>query len=421
MIRHIAAITLMLLTCLTTVAQTLSTEKSIEFRVGRYDIDPSYRTNSARISDIINFLNELKADTTTSILSVRFRGSTSPEGSYQLNRRLADRRLSALEGLVRSNITIPDSIITRDPDYLPWDDLRIWVENSETPYKDEVIDILNEEPTFVGYGTGLTVDSRLKKLKTLRGGRSWNYIYHNYFEEMRNAGTVFISTVKQQPAPLPEPEPIIIEVPEPIEEVCIDTIVAPVDTIVTPEPIEHKPWYIGIKTNMLYDAAAVPNLGIDIYLGKRWSIDGNWMYSWWKCDHRHRYWRTYGGDIAVRKWFGKKAAQKPLTGHHIGLYGQIVTYDFEWQGRGYLGDRWTYGGGLEYGYSAPIAKRLNIDFTLGLGYLRGQYKEYLPIDKCYVWQVTKMRNWFGPTKLEVSLVWLIGRGNVNKRNAKTSD
>jgi hypothetical protein len=98
-----------------------------------------------------------------------------------------------------------------------------------------------------------------------------------------------------------------------------------------------------------------------------------------------------------------------------------VTYDFEWQGRGYLGDRWTYGGGLEYGYSAPIAKRLNIDFTLGLGYLRGQYKEYLPIDKCYVWQVTKMRNWFGPTKLEVSLVWLIGRGNVNKRNAKTSD
>ena len=44
----------------------------------------------------------------------------------------------------------------------------------------------------------------------------------------------------------------------------------------------------------------------------------------------------------------------------------------------------------------------------------GEYKEYIPIDECYVWQVTKRRRWFGPTKLEVSLVWLLGRGNVNE-------
>jgi hypothetical protein len=37
----------------------------------------------------------------------------------------------------------------------------------------------------------------------------------------------------------------------------------------------------------------------------------------------------------------------------------------------------------------------------------------LPIDDCYVWQTTKNRRWFGPTKLEVTLVWLLGRGNYN--------
>ena len=91
-----------------------------------------------------------------------------------------------------------------------------------------------------------------------------------------------------------------------------------------------------------------------------------------------------------------------------------MTYDFETGGRGYLGDRWSYFGGVSIGYSMPIKRRLNIDFTLGVGYLGGEYKEYIPDAGCYVWQATKQRHWFGPTKLEVSLVWLIGHGNINK-------
>jgi hypothetical protein len=415
MIRHSVAILLMLLSCSSAFAQSLTTEKSIEFRVGQSDIDPSYRSNSARISEIISFFNNVKADTTVSILNVRFRGSASPEGSYQINRRLADQRRTAIEKLVRHNIELPESAITRDTGYIAWDDLRHWVDNSPTPYKDEVLQILDQEPEYVPYGISLSVDSRIKKLKELRGGQCWNFIYLNYFDEMRNAGTVFV-TLQQKPQP--QPEPAVIDFPEPTHEICQEPVIEdqPLDTIPEPEP--KRPWYLGVKTNLLYDIAAVPNLGIDIYLGKRWTIDANWMYAWWKCDHRNRYWRIYGGDVAIRKWFGSKAAQKPLTGHHLGIYGQMLTYDFEWGGRGYLGDRWTYGGGIEYGYSAPIAKRLNLDFTIGLGYLRGEYKEYIPIDTHYVWQVTKMRNWFGPTKLEVSLVWLIGRGNINKHKSK---
>jgi hypothetical protein len=417
MIKHLAIILFILFSCSTAIAQMISTEKIVEFRAGKYDIDPTYRSNSEHISDLLNFISSIKADSTIDIVSVLFKGSTSPDGSYEVNRSLADKRLNALEKLVRSNIQIPDSIITRDSDYLRWNDLRNWVANSETPYKDEVIDILNQEPKFVSYGKSSTIDSRLKELQTHRHGKCWNYIYHNYFAQMRNAGSVFISTIKQQPAPL-TPR---VEIEEPIEELCTDTIVTMADTIAATQPTEHKPWYIGIKTNLLYDLAATPNIGLDVYLGKQWSIDANWMYAWWKTDIHHRYWRVYGGDLAVRKWFGKKALQKPLTGHHIGVYGQILTYDFEWSGRGYLGDRWTYGGGLEYGYSAPIARRLNLDFTIGIGYLSGEYKEYLPIDNHYVWQVTKMRQWFGPTKLEVSLVWLIGKGNINKRSMKNTE
>ena len=189
-----------------------------------------------------------------------------------------------------------------------------------------------------------------------------------------------------------------------------------------------KPFYMGIKTNMLYDLGAIPNIGAEFYLGANFSIVGNWQYSWWKSDKKAWYWRTYGGDVALRYWMGKASRNKPLTGHHLGLYGQMITYDFEVGGRGYIADSgfgkdksedaslgWNWAAGLEYGYSLPIARRLNIDFTLGVGYHWGTFKEYLPIDGHYVWQATKRRKYIGPTKCEISLVWLIGCGNYNKK------
>lgn len=186
---------------------------------------------------------------------------------------------------------------------------------------------------------------------------------------------------------------------------------------------KRQPFYISLKTNTLYDILAIPNVGIEFYFGKNWSIAANWMYGWWDKKRQHRYWRVYGCDVAVRKWFGRMAKEKPLAGHHLGVYGQLFTYDFEFGGKGQMAgepggtlwDRMSYAAGVEYGYSLPVARRLNIDFTVGVGYWGGKYYEYTPIDGHYVWQATKNRQWFGPTKAEVSLVWLIGRDN---RHAK---
>ena len=190
-----------------------------------------------------------------------------------------------------------------------------------------------------------------------------------------------------------------------------------------PEEPEKQPFYWALKTNLLYDVALVPNMGAEFYVGKNWSVGANWMYAWWKNDHAGKYWRIYGGDIYARRWFGKKAEEKPLTGHHVGVYAQMLTYDFCLGNRGYMGgtpggnfwDKASWAAGIEYGYSHPISRRLNLDFTIGIGYLQGKYHEYIPEDDCYVWQTTKNRKWFGPTKAEVSLVWLLGQSNENEK------
>lgn len=211
--------------------------------------------------------------------------------------------------------------------------------------------------------------------------------------------------------PIPEP-------PVP-EEIVEDTVV--VEPIEPVAPVARRNFYMDIKTNMLYDAAAIPNLGIEFYLDKNWSVGANGMYAWWSKDSRHRYWRVYGGEVYARRWFGKAAEAKPLTGHHLGVYAGVLTFDFEWGGQGYMGgvprgnlfDRCFVNAGIEYGYSLPVARRLNIDFNIGVGYFGGKYIKYKPGEKGYVKENTRQLNFFGPTKAEISLVWLIGHGNCN--------
>lgn len=174
---------------------------------------------------------------------------------------------------------------------------------------------------------------------------------------------------------------------------------------------------MALKTNMLYDLAMTPNIGVEFHLGKGWAIGANWAYAWWKNDNKAFYWRVYGGELDVRKYFGKQSKERPLSGHHVGLYGQGLTYDFDLGKTGIL-SHLSYGVGAEYGYSLPVTKSLNIDFGVGLGYLGGEYKVYDPMDGCYVWKETRQRHWFGPTKAEISLVWLIGNKTIGKGGAK---
>lgn len=180
--------------------------------------------------------------------------------------------------------------------------------------------------------------------------------------------------------------------------------------------------HVALRTNVIYNALLVPNLGVDFCLGKGWTLGGSGMYAWWSNDARHRYRRVCGIEATVRKYFGTPRGGNVLTGHHLGIYGQLLTYDLEYGDKGYMGGRpggrpWedpSYGGGLEYGYSLPAGRRMNIDFSIGVGYLGGTYHVYRPIDGHYVWQETRMRHWFGPTRAELSLVWLLGGGSAAK-------
>lgn len=298
------------------------------------------------------------------------------------------------------------------------------------PWSNEAMRIMSETSLSDDDKDPRAEESRKNRLALLHEGRAWQYFDKHFFADMRHAevniacleempdGTHTTDTDNNtadaagnngtQPTPAQDTEGTdLVQTAktglEEKEDTCCGTHSA------------DRQFTLILKTNMLYDMAAVPNLGIEMPMGKHWSVGANWMYAWWTNDSRHRCWRIYGGDIEVRRWFVPQGKAEPLLcGHHIGMYGQMLTYDFEWGGKGSLGDKWTWGVGLSYGYSLKIARQLNIDFTLGVGYLQGKYMRYHAEDNCHVWDSTNIRKWFGPTKAEISLVWFMGGRNWRK-------
>ncbi|WP_417128990.1 DUF3575 domain-containing protein [Phocaeicola sp.] len=381
-------------------AQTMASHDSVRifFRQGIDTLDLKYRSNQQTLDLFARRLLELSARR-GQYHNVRILSSASPEGPSSLNETLARNRAEVLVEYIRHNALLKDVEFDVIPVELDWSLFRELVANSDLQEKEQVLYIITQEPQSV----------RKKLLKDLKGGNVWDRMLHTLYPDMRTC-VLYINYA----------DSVNVESPEFIKPDISPSAYALELPSQNSRTEKESHFIMGLKTNLLYDALAVPNLGVEFYLGKGWTVGANWMYAWWKSDKVHHYWRVYGGDFAVRKYFGKVASGRPLSGHHLGLYGQLLTYDFELGGRGYMGgrpggtlwDKSNYGAGLEYGYSLPIGKRLNLDFSLGLGYLGGTYYEYLPIDKYYVWQATKQRCWLGPTKVEVSLVWLLG-SNLN--------
>ncbi len=391
-------------------AQERSDSALIYFRQSEWEVETGYKDNGRRLDDMMRFLDTVSSPMTGYRLRyVRVSGGASPEGSVEINRRLSEQRAQSIFRYMGRGASLADSLtrftfLGRD-----WQGLYNMVAaDAEMPYRDDVLALI------AGImADGATEENSVAQLKTLHGGEPYSYMYRNMFPDLR-ASKIWVEYSR----PL---DPIALTTVPGVE--TVEPAMPGCDMALTYVKKEEKPFYMALKTNMLYDLLAVPNVSAEFYLGRNWSVVGNWMYGWWKDDNVHRYWRIYGGDVALRRWFGHKAYEKPLTGHHVGVYAGVVTYDFEFGGTGYMGglpgrtlwDRCNFTAGVEYGYSLPIARRLNIDFTIGLGYLGGRYVRYVPDDGCYVWQATRNLCWFGPTKAEVSLVWLIGHGNYNSR------
>lgn len=412
--RCIFALILFIVGIATASSQQNCTEMSVDFRVNSTTIDLAFSNNAKRLLSIHEYLQKLSADTATKVTHVYFCGAASPEGSYQFNHGLARERLGVLEKFVRDRIQLPDSIITYDDSYISWDFLREQVMASDINHKEAVLAIIDGDHTLVDYLDEHLIDSRIPKLQQIDEGTVWRKLMNVYFDKMRNATVVFMTYTTEQPVAEPavevvEAEPVE-EIVEPAPVVVEETEIAPVvveaveetvaESVIVAQP--QKKGFFALKANLLIGAASIANLGFEVALGKKWSLDVPVYYSPYNITPTRKC-RILATQPEVRFWPAKAG-----SGHFIGLHGTVGFFNIAINdhGRYQDPDSPAWGCGLGYGYALNFGANKNwgLEFNLGLGVVKYKYDVYYnrengqKFDSGEGW-------WWGPTRAGITLTY----------------
>lgn len=170
---------------------------------------------------------------------------------------------------------------------------------------------------------------------------------------------------------------------------------------------------VALKTNLLYDATATVNAGIEIGLAPRWTLDISGNFNDWTMSH-NRKWKHWLVQPEARYWFCER-----FSGHFIGIHAHGGEYNFGNLKNGikFLGSDfskltdnryqgWYVGGGLSYGYAWILGKHWNLETELGIGYIYTRFDKY-PCAECgEKIEEDASHHYFGPTKLALSIVYL---------------
>ena len=397
----------------------------IFFRTNHSDIDPTFRNNSRHISRFFTSLDSVTRVPQVSIDSVVLvSSSASPEGNVRANNLLSRRRAAAVEALFKQHCTtdVRFRVVTAGED---WEGLSALLRTSGIKGREEALKIMDSTPEWV-VSNGRIVGSRKKSMMDLKGGNVWREMHQQLFPLLRQATlTVYYATHQEAETPagiqkeeLKAPDTLASAPPPalPVEE--------PVAAPTEPSPViptETRPPLCAIKTNLLADAATLVNIGIEIPVGQRVSIAGMFYFPWWRNRANDLTIQMLGSTVEGRYWLGDRSRQDLLTGFFAGVYGGAGYYDFQLgsmsNGDGVQGDFYVMGG-ISAGYAHSIGRHLRLEYSVGVGYLRTDYRKYKPVEGTkygdikvmeYPWEKKRLSG-FLPSKLEVSLVWLLHAG-----------
>lgn len=181
---------------------------------------------------------------------------------------------------------------------------------------------------------------------------------------------------------------------------------------------EAKGIRIMVKSNLLHDMLLTPDIGFEVGFTPHWSLSLQGVCAWWSNDSRHRYWRVAGGTAEARYWIVPANFSRTQKGHHVGIYCSAHCFDFEFGNTGHQSKGPVWGGGITYGYSIPLSRRLNLDLSASIGGSWGKALKYHPECGKYVCDSHLDIQRFGISDLGVTLVWYPGKGDSNTPKIK---
>lgn len=392
---------------------------SLYFRLGRSLLEYDYMENASTFSEFHTlFTDSLSAACVDTVVIMAY---ASPEGDETYNGHLAVKRAEAVKGyLVWKYPFLNQNRIVTHPRGEDWIGLRRLIQaDARVPDREEVLAILDK----------VSDTDRCKLLlRQLNCGYAYRYIYRNILPRLRNAMLCTVRLKQPKYTDVLDARPSLgeqsiaehreqrfftsSEARESVTERLMQSAMKySVQSDGKPSSFRFNPSF-AIKSNLLFDFALAPNIELEFPLGRndRWSFNVEWVFPWWLIDDDKYCFQVLYGGLEGRYWLGDRAKHRTLNGHFLGFYAGAGEYDLQWKRDGYQGEFYI-AAGISYGYALPLARRLNLEFSVGIGLLRTDYEHYHAVNgyETLLWQSDGKYTWFGPTKAKISLVWLLGK------------
>ena len=174
---------------------------------------------------------------------------------------------------------------------------------------------------------------------------------------------------------------------------------------------DSQPVSISLKSNLVMDAIALPNVELELGMGRRFSTVLEFTSPWFEKEDKSWASMMVNGGLELRLWDQERTVQQPtLHGKFIGVYYNAGYFDLERNRRGTQTD-FFQSAGIVYGYVYNFNRHLSAEFSLGVGYLTFDYTHYHlgGDEENLVRHYTGSHTWVGPTKAKVSLVWNVSQ------------
>ena len=176
---------------------------------------------------------------------------------------------------------------------------------------------------------------------------------------------------------------------------------------------EAKAQKVAIKTNLVYDATATINSGLEFGLAPKWSLDVSGNFNAWTILNSAR-WKHWAVQPEARYWFCDRFSGHFLAVHlHGGLYNvgsiknklNFLGTDFsKLTNQRFQG--WFAGAGVAYGYSWILGKHWNLEAEIGFGYSYTVYDKFECAGCGKKIEEGIDHHYVGPTKAAINLVYL---------------
>ncbi len=376
----------------------------ILFPFDRWAVERGFMDNAQGLDALHGMMSD--AELISGLDSIVVTASVSPDGNPLHNRRLSRLRANSIRDFILENYPAVDTSVISvyaNPGY--WEGLVASVESDPAvPARDAFLAMLRDP--------GLSDYAKNQRMAAMQGGAVFAYIRDSYMLRRLRQGSVRMILRPPVREPQPDSLPEILQEPQP--EPAADTVaVIPADAA-QPVPeslpvaaVQHKP-PAAFRTNLLLDVMGVPNLGVEVPVGGRFSVAGDFAYAYAHIRKNYAM-QTIQGTLEGRYWF--KPRRNLLTGWNLGVYGTYCSrFDVRWGG-GVQGDGY-WSAGLTGGYSIPLSNSFNLDLSIAGGYFHSpEIRQYGKARNGHLrWEKTMYNvSRIALTQVRIDLVWLMNK------------